>query len=122
MTILLMFLKKWWKELLVAALVAGVLGYWYYLTSTIDKQERVINEQATQIKTLANDLKIQNDAVTKLKTDSDARIEAGLKAQKAAEVTAAANKKKAHDLAAAMAKYPQDLCRSANELIDGELK
>lgn len=116
------FLLKYWKYLLLAAIVVGVLLYYQHLTSTIASQETKIVEQAAQIAVLGDKLEVQNAAVDQLKIDSDARLAAGLVAQKQAEARAATNKKRAAELSATLAKYPTDLCRSANELIDGELK
>lgn len=117
-----LFLLKYWKYILLAVIIAGIAIYHHTLTSTIASQKLEIVQLKEQIVVLADAIEVQNAAVEKLKTDSDSRIAAGQAAQKQAEVRSAANKKRAAELSAALAKYPADLCRSANELIDGELK
>jgi hypothetical protein len=117
-----LFLLKYWKYILLAAIIAGIAVYHYHLTSTIASQKIEIVQLKDQVAILDDKIKVQNDAVDKLKTDSDTRIAAGLVAQKQAEARSASNKKRAAELSATLAKYPADLCRSANELIDGELK
>lgn len=65
MSLVLLFLKSWWKEIAVALLVASAFFYVYHLKSTI-------SDQALQI----NNLSIENQIVKQNNTKLEASINA----------------------------------------------
>jgi len=122
MSIVFLFLKSWWKEILIVALVGGFLLYWNHLTNTVKEQSTTITQLTDQNKVITDSLETQNQAVAKLKADTDKRLADAKVAIAAAQAKAKINKQRAVDLQGAQPKFPNDLCKSADLLINGELK
>lgn len=120
-TLIFSFLKGAWKEIALALLVAAAIGYVWHLRSTVASQKVTITQQADKIKSLADDIKLQNDAVDKMKKDSDARLAAAKQALDAAQKQAKVHTQRATDINRAVPSVPTDLCKSASDLIDQEL-
>lgn len=117
-----LFLLKYWKYIVLALIIGAIAVYHHHLTSTIASQKVTIVEQKTQIDILAGSLQKQNDAVAQMKADADAREAEGKKAVEAAQARAQTYKQRADDLRKKQPKFPADLCLSADDLINQELK
>lgn len=73
MPILIAFLKSWWKEILIAVIIAAVFGWYHHLTSTIADQKADIARLTTENTIVKeNNAKLEasitanNAAITKL--------------------------------------------------------
>lgn len=121
MGIALTLLSKYWKYIVLVLIVCAVWFYHHHLTSTIASQKITIVEQQAQITALSGALKKQNDAIEQMKNDAAAAEAAGKKAIEKAKAQAQVYKRRADDLRKIKPAFPEDLCRSANELINQEL-
>lgn len=77
------FLRSYWKEILVALIVAAIAGYWFHLEHTIDSQATQIIQLQTSVDTLKdNNVKLvgvidaNNQAVNKIAEASTATLTA----------------------------------------------
>lgn len=116
------FLKSWWKEIFIVLIIAGGWFYYKHLVNTIEEQRTTIAEQKVVIDGLGAKIKEQNDAVDKLKKDTDDRLAAAKIALAAAQAKGKVNKDRAAAIGNAKPKFPADMCRSADALINEEIK
>jgi predicted negative regulator of RcsB-dependent stress response len=116
------FFLRFWKQIVIALVVLGAVWWVRNLYTTVQEQEITIATQQTTIKSLSDSIEEQNKAVQKLKTDSDARLAAANVALAAAQAKVKVNKQRAVDIGKATPKFPNDLCRSADSLINEEIK
>jgi len=114
------------QKLEVRAVIAGILlliflglGYGtYYFHNKYVEAVTANGILKTQNDGYVATIKADSDSVAKLAADSKAREDAAKAAEAAAIKVAREYQKKAADLLAAQAKYPQDLCKSADALFN----
>lgn len=77
------FIRSYWKQILVALIIASVVGYWFNLVHTIDNQKAQIIQLQSSIDTLKdNNTKLvgtidaNNNAVEKIADASTATLQA----------------------------------------------
>lgn len=118
----LALIKPWWKHIIIALVIIGAILWVRNLMSTVESQKKTIAQNEVVIADLGGKIELQNAAVDQLKKDADAREQLGKQAVAAAEAKARINKQRADQLAAAVPQFPDDLCRSANALINEEIR
>jgi Tfp pilus assembly protein PilN len=116
------FFLKFWKQIVIALVILGAIWWVKNLYDTVEEQKVTITLQQATIKGLGEKIDEQNAAVDKLKTDTDARLAAAKVAIAAAQAKAKVNKQRATDINKATPKFPNDLCKSADALINEEIK
>jgi septal ring factor EnvC (AmiA/AmiB activator) len=116
------FLKSYWKELVIVGIL--VAGYLYYenLVGTIADQQKTIATQKANIATLEDSVTKQNTAVDNLKAEYEAKLQAGKKALDLARAKSKTFKQQASDIDNSAPAFPNDLCKSADMLINKELQ
>lgn len=116
------FFLRFWKQIVIVLVVLGAVWWVRNLYTTVEEQKITIATQQTTIKSLGDSIEEQNKAIKKLKTDSDERLKLANEALAAAQAKVKANKQRAVDINKATPKFPNDLCRSADTLINEEIK
>jgi cell division protein FtsB len=116
------FFLKFWKHIVIALVVLAAIWWVKNLVDTVEKQKVTITEQKMTIKKLGEDIEVQNAAVQKLKTDTDKRLADAKVAIAAAQAKSKINKQRAVDINKATPEFPNDLCKSADMLINKEIK
>lgn len=116
------FLLKYWKYIALALAIVVIAVYHYSLTQTIADQKVKIVDQENQIIQLSETIIKQNVAVEQMKKDADEREAAGKKAIEQARAQALTYKQRADTLRMSQPKFPADLCLSADDLINQELR
>lgn len=103
-------------RLIAALIVAGaVAGLWFYVDGLRSENEEL---KASKM-SLEMRLKDQNDAIDNLKKEADERAAAAQLALEAARKETIAARKRAQDISRAKPSTPDDLCKSALDLING---
>jgi uncharacterized membrane protein len=116
------FFLKFWKQIIIVLVVIGAIWWVKNLMDTVEEQKVTITQQQGVIKKLGEDIEVQNKAVEQLKTDTDKRLADAKVAIAAAQAKVKVNKQRAVDINKATPKFPADLCRSADTLINEEIK
>lgn len=116
------FFLKFWKQIVIVLVILGAVWWVRNLYTTVQEQKETIIKLEVVIKTQTDLINEQNAAVDKLKTDTDERLAAAKIAIAAAQAKAKVNKQRAVNINKAVPKFPNDLCRSADALINEELK
>ena len=115
-------LLKYWKEIVIVAILVAA-GLWVkHLVTTVEKQKKTIITHELTIEGLNGSIKNQNDAVDQLKKDSDKRLSDAKVLLEKAQKEAKVYKQRAIDLGKTAPQFPGDLCRSADVLINEELR
>lgn len=110
------FLKKFKMYVFgIMALIIVAYGLYQY-TSELNNQLREERAKSTE---LATKLRLQNDAVSQLKKDADLRLEAHKKDLEAAKKQSVIIQEKAKVIYKTQPSVPNDLCKSALDLING---
>ena len=113
-----MFAGAYAKLIGIGLIVAAALGLWWYVSSLKSEVETL----TAQLIVCGTKLKDQNDAVAALKKESDDRLAAAAKELEDAKKLAEKNKSQAKVIYKVKPSNPNDLCKSALDLVNGGAK
>ena len=118
--------------LVIIAAIGIIVAQYAYISTLRSKNETLIAEKETlstklvesqaNLKQLQNDIKTQNDAIDKLKKDSDIRAAKNAVEVKAAQEKANIHKSHAEELLKRIAPQDMSKCDAANLIINEEIK
>lgn len=109
----------------IGLIVAAVLGaFWYvnHLQNEVVQLNQTVALKDASIKQLTTAIDTQNAAVDQLKKDADERLKTAQAAIDQAKAEAAKAKARADSAYRAKPSDPNDLCKSALELVNGGTK
>jgi len=113
------------KLIAAGVIIAAALGaVWYVnnLQETVEEQKAVIIQKEANIKQLGAAIEQQNAAVDALKKDADARLAAAETKLVVARAETAKAKSRATIIYKEKPSDPNDLCKSALDLVNGGAK
>lgn len=120
-----MFAGMYAKLIVAGLIMAAVLGAWWYVTGlqdTVEEQKAVIIQKEANIQQLNSAIETQNSAVDALKKDADVRLAAAETKLTAARAETVKAKARATIIYKEKPSDPNDLCKSALDLVNGGVK